>query len=302
MQSDNTLPRFKTEAGRRSYFEAYDTAFAMWPVASETLDIPTELGMTRVVASGPRDGPPLILLHSLAATALVWRPNIAALSRRRRCYAVDVIGQPGRSTALRPIDEATDYVAWLNQLMDGLGVSSAAFVGCSFGAFLAAQQALLASERVGRVALIGPPGVFAAMSWRVALSMRTGRLRRRLRALLGRPEPSAAATLHAGSAPVHAEDAAWRRLMALTIAEAPALSVTATRVFSRAELARISRPMLLLLGEYERLYDPAETLRRARALKPGLEAEIVPGADHIAALAQPELVNARLLRFLDGLP
>jgi pimeloyl-ACP methyl ester carboxylesterase len=138
------------------------------------------------------------------------------------------------------------------------------------------------------------------MPWRVALLMRTGRLRRRVRKLLGRPEPSAAATLHAGAAPVHAADSPWRRLMAITMAESPQLTVTDTRVFSRAELARIAAPMLLLIGEYERLYDPAETLRRARALKPGIEAEMVLGADHIAAMAQPDWVNARVLRFLSS--
>jgi pimeloyl-ACP methyl ester carboxylesterase len=58
--------------------------------------------------------------------------------------------------------------------------------------------------------------------------------------------------------------------------------------------------MLLLIGEYEQLYDPAATLARARRLKPGLEAELVPAADHIAAMAQPEWVNARLLAFLGG--
>lgn len=299
--ADDTLPRFKTEAGREKYLNAYAEALAAWPVPFDELEVSTALGATHVIASGTADGPPLILLHSLAATALVWRPNIAALSRRRRCYAVDVIGQAGRSPAVRPVAGPGDYVPWLNQLMDGLGIARAPIVGCSFGAFLAAQQAMLAPDRVERAVLIGPPGVFAGMSLRVSLSMRTGRLRRRLRRLFGRPEPSTAATLHAGAAPVRPEDGPWRRLMAVTMAEGPALSVSNTPVFTRGELARIAGPMLLLVGEYERLYDPTETLRRARALKPGLDAEIVPGADHIAAMAQPDWVNARVLRFLgDG--
>jgi len=58
--------------------------------------------------------------------------------------------------------------------------------------------------------------------------------------------------------------------------------------------------MMLLVGEYEQLYEPATTLKRARRLKPGIDAEIVPGADHIAAMAQPEWVNARLAAFLAG--
>ncbi|HEX3406331.1 MAG TPA: alpha/beta hydrolase, partial [Caulobacteraceae bacterium] len=62
----------------------------------------------------------------------------------------------------------------------------------------------------------------------------------------------------------------------------------------------ITAPMLLLVGEYEQLYEPAATVKRARRLKPDIEAEIVPGADHMAGMAQPDWVNARLARFLAG--
>jgi pimeloyl-ACP methyl ester carboxylesterase len=32
----------------------------------------------------------------------------------------------------------------------------------------------------------------------------------------------------------------------------------------------------------------------------GIQVQIIPEAHHITALAQPELVNARLLKFFDG--
>ena len=294
-----TFPRFKTDEGRARYLAAYEAVLADWPVAFEALQIETELGPTQVIASGPAGAPPLMLLPSFAGTALVWRPNIAALSAGHRCFAVDVIGQPGLSLARRRLDAPDDYAPWMARLLDALGVSRAAYVGCSFGAFLAARQALWAPERVDRVAMIGPPGVFAAMSWRVALTMRTMRLRRRIRRLLRQPEPDARG-LHARGAPQHPADDGWRRLMGLTMAESPDVSVTVTPVFTAAELKAITAPMLLLIGEYEQLYDPAATLKRARRLKPGLDAELVPAADHIAAMAQPDWVNARLLAFLGG--
>jgi pimeloyl-ACP methyl ester carboxylesterase len=299
---DTSYPRFKTEAGEARYLAAYEAALKDWPVPFEELDIPTALGPTHVIASGPgpsqAGAPPLILLPSFAGTALSWRPNIAALSQARRCYAVDVIGQPGKSRAIRRIEGPDAYAPWLAELLDALGVARAAFVGCSFGGFLAARQALATPQRVERVALIGPPGVFAAMSWRVGLTMRTARLRRRLRRLLGDKRPPNARSLHARAAPQHPEDDGWRALMGVTMAESPEVSVTQTPVFTRAELARIAAPMLLLIGEYEQLYDGAATLRRARQLKPGIEAELVRGADHIAAMAQPDWVNARLAAFL----
>jgi pimeloyl-ACP methyl ester carboxylesterase len=39
-------------------------------------------------------------------------------------------------------------------------------------------------------------------------------------------------------------------------------------------------------------------LKLAQQRMPGLEGAIVPGADHIAAMAQPDDVNERILRFL----
>jgi pimeloyl-ACP methyl ester carboxylesterase len=299
-ETAETYPRFKTEESRARYLAAYEAALADWPVPYEALDIPTRLGPTHVIASGPRHAPPLILLPSLAATALVWRPNIAALSRARRCYAIDVIGQPGRSLASRRIEEPGEYAPWLVEVLDRLEVAKAAFVGCSFGGFLAARQALASPERVERVALIGPVGVFAAMSWTLVLRMRTMPLRRRLRRLLGDVRPPKPAALHARAAPQHPEDDAWRRLMGVTLGERPELTVTQAPPFSRVELGRIAAPMLLLVGEYEQAYEPHGALKRARRLKPDIEAELVPGADHIAAMAQPDWVNARLAAFLGG--
>jgi pimeloyl-ACP methyl ester carboxylesterase len=299
-EAGDTYPRFKTEAGEARYQAAYDAALKGWPVPYEALRIETQAGETYVLASGPADAPPLMLLPSFAGTALSWRPNIAALAERHRCYAVDVIGQPGRSVARRRLAAPDDYAPWMAELLDGLGIARAAFVGCSFGGFLAARQALWAPERVDRVAMIGPPGVFAAMSWRVALTMRTARLRRRVRRWLGDKRAPNARALHAARAPQHPEDDAWRALMGVTMAESPEVSVTQAPVFTAAELRTITAPMLLLVGEYEQLYEPAATLARARRLKPGIEAELVPGADHMAGMAQPDWVNARLAAFLGG--
>ena len=297
-EAEATWPRFSDEASRARYLAAYDAAAKHWPAPLEDLTVPTRLGPTHLIAAGSVDAPPLILLHSLAATALVWRANIAALSKTWRVYAVDVIGQPGKSVAHRRLRERSDYAEWLDDILDHLGVRRAPLVGCSYGAFLAASQAVLTPERVERLVLIGPPGVFAAMSSMLALRMRASGLERRLRRAMGDRRPPDATRLHPAAAPRHAADDGWRRLMGVTMAEAAELSLIKTEVFSRAELRRISAPTLLLLGEYEQLYEPEATLERARRLMPDIQAELVPGADHIAAMAQPDWVNARIIAFL----
>ncbi len=71
-------------------------------------------------------------------------------------------------------------------------------------------------------------------------------------------------------------------------------------VLSDAELGAIQAPTLLLIAEHEILYEPHSTLRTAMTRMPGLEGEIVLGAHHLAAMAQPDAVNARIAEFLQA--
>ncbi|MFI4935010.1 MAG: alpha/beta fold hydrolase [Caulobacterales bacterium] len=274
---------------------AYDAVLGAWPVGYEELDVPTRLGPTHVVVSGDPAAPPLVLLPSFAGTATVWRLNVEALSHRYRTYAVDVIGQPGKSRASRRLRSRRDFARWFEDLLDSLGVQRASIVGCSFGAFLALSQAALTPERVERVVMISPAGTFVGLSWRFALIMRTAPLLRRLRRLLGDRRAPDITDLGPRRPP---RDALWRTLISVTMAEAPKVSVINAPVLSRSELRRVRAPILLLIGERETLYDPQATIALAQARVPGLEAAIVPNADHIAAMAQPDDVNARILAFL----
>ena len=69
-------------------------------------------------------------------------------------------------------------------------------------------------------------------------------------------------------------------------------------MFSKTQLWAIRAPTLLLIGDRERLYEPHATLKLAQERMPGLTGAIVPDADHIAAMAQPDDVNKRIIRFL----
>src|SRR5690606_15033670 len=88
---------YTSQAGARAVEETYRRLLAGWPVPAEHLRVPTREGETFVVASGPPDAPPLVLLHGSGSNASMWAPDVAAWSERFRVYAVDVIGEPGRS-------------------------------------------------------------------------------------------------------------------------------------------------------------------------------------------------------------
>src|SRR5215510_8448387 len=94
---------FKTPEGEAAYLEAYDAAMKLLPVSYEEMTIQSRFGLTHVVISGPKDAPPLVLLHGYMATSTMWSPNIEDFSKEYRVYAVDVMGQPSRSIPDEPI-------------------------------------------------------------------------------------------------------------------------------------------------------------------------------------------------------
>lgn len=290
---------FKTEAAEARYRAAYDAVLAKWPVAYEAITVPTRLGATHVIASGPEDAPPLVLLHAAMATATVWRPNVEALSEHFRVYAVDVVGQGGRSVASRKIDSRRDYADWLNELFDGLGIARASLVGNSYGGFLALSQAALAPERVDRVVLISPPGLVSYMPVfrSMIYMMLTGTLRRAFGAA---PRKTDLVTLIAHPVGFNEEDKDWLALGRQLMDGSQRINMILPAVFSDAELGSIQTPTLLLIAEHEILYEPHATLRSAMTRMPALEGEIVPGAHHLAAMSQPDVVNARIVSFLQA--
>jgi pimeloyl-ACP methyl ester carboxylesterase len=68
-------------------------------------------------------------------------------------------------------------------------------------------------------------------------------------------------------------------------------------VFNDEELHRIQIPVLMLIGDQDRL-NPPQAIERARRLVPDIEAEIIPHAGHFLSMEQPGCVNARVLKFL----
>jgi pimeloyl-ACP methyl ester carboxylesterase len=295
------LPEFFTsEEARNRYMAAYEAALQSWPVDHEELEIPTSMGPTHVIASGSSDAPSLILLHAAFATAVVWRPNVEALSRDFRVYAIDIVGQGGKTVTSRRMESRQDYADWLSEVFDGLGVEKASIVGNSYGGFLALNQASLTPERIDKVVLISPAGVYFSMvpfMGRMAFQGLAGPFRR----LLGGESPGKLdiSFLLGKKGHFNPDDRYWLALgEQLLDGSVRPRNMIMPSVFPKGELGAIEAPTLLLVAEYEILYEPHGSVRLARERMPRLEAEIVRGAHHLAAMAQPDAVNTRIIQFI----
>ncbi|MFJ9743306.1 alpha/beta fold hydrolase [Streptomyces sp. NPDC101166] len=270
-----------------AFDRAYDELLARWPEFTEERDVATPYGRTRVHVYGPPDGSPLVLLPGGSATGLAWFANAPALGERHRVYAVDLVGDAGRTERQgAPLKNADDLTAWLDALLDGLQLARTHLCGHSYGAWLAVRYALHAPQRVDRLALLDPTQVFAGF--------RLGYLLRALPTLLRPTEARARAFLAwetAGTRP----DRTWQRLYALAVTVPDRTFVTG----GRPRAAGLRMPVLVLLGERSRAHDVAKVADRARRTLPRGEVALLPGATHHSLpLTEPQRLNDLLTDFL----
>ncbi|MFH8407645.1 alpha/beta fold hydrolase [Streptomyces sp. NPDC018019] len=260
---------YKSMSGAREIQRRYEEALDGWPVPAERIRVPTREGETFVIASGPPDAPPVVLLHGAGANATMWQGDIATWSRHFRTYAVDVIGEPGLSAPSRPPLASDAYALWLDDVLDGLGIAAASVVAASLGGWLALDYAVRRPHRVTRLALLCPGGLGKQ---RIGLLFKTlllrpfGRrgMRRSARAATGLDSPSAGPVLDQ---------------VVLTFTHFKPRTEQLP-VFPDDALRGLDVPVLLIAGTRDAMFDTAGTARRVRACVPHATVRILPGVGH----------------------
>lgn len=155
-------------AGLEKYLEAYDTEFDQFPTPEDTLDVRTDFGIVRVyrfagtgdAAQDDQPTAPLVLLPGRSSGSPVWTSNLPHLLPIGDVYALDLLGEPGKSVQERPITSDADQAAWLEQTLAGLSEDRFHLVGMSFGGWSAMNLARHSEEHLASITLLDSPYVF----------------------------------------------------------------------------------------------------------------------------------------------
>jgi pimeloyl-ACP methyl ester carboxylesterase len=279
---------WKSPAGAAAVRERYRAFLEHWPVPNAQQTLPTRHGETFVVASGPKDAPPLVLLHGSASNSAMWMGDVGVWAQRFRVYAVDMIGEPGLSADGRPSLASGAYETWLQDVFDALGLTRAALVGISLGGWLALDFATRRPQQVSALVLLAPGGVGEhrnVLLWAAPLLLLGPWGRRLVTRRIAGPQP-------AGPASPAAQ--AFGEFMQLIFANFRPRSERLPR-FSDEALGRLSMPVLCVLGAQDAMIDSAGTRDRLVCNAPNAEIRWLPDAGHFLRSQ-----TAPIAAFLEG--
>ncbi|MEU8263777.1 alpha/beta fold hydrolase [Micromonospora sp. NPDC048999] len=276
---------YTSDDGARVLLQQYTAFLEQWPVPAERLQVSTRQGETFVMASGPKDASPLVLLHGSGANAAMWTDDVALWARHFRVYAIDVIGEPGLSAPSRPALNSDAYALWLDDVLDALNVGRAAFMGTSLGGWLALDYAIRRPKRVDRLALRCPSGIGRQKVGVILASL----------FLLPFGDWGRRTTLKLalGPAPAHAAATAQERAFGeyvMLIHKYFRPRREKLPVFADSDLAALSMPVQVTVGGRDRLIDSHDTRRRLQQAAPRVSVTFIPEAGHLLKnQAQPVL-------------
>ncbi len=271
------------------HMKIYDAKVEQWPTPYEDIYVDTSWGTMHVIASGPEDGPPVLLLNAAAMSAWSWVYNVGALNEHYRTYAIDTLGEVGKSELNDPTKYPPNGKAYADlhvEISDALGIEKAYVVGASFGGYMATSYALYYPERVEKVALLGPMGMTPETA-KTALKIMFVQL------YPLKPIQNNTVKWALGDDPyVLKETEDWFRIVLTDTVPRESRPVT----FTPAQLQSLEVPVLLVIGTRDALTGDPEAVKALANNTPDIQIEVLDSG-HLIGVEHAEKSNELILEF-----
>jgi len=260
-------------------------------------DVEHSHGM-HVVHDGPRQAPPLLLIHGSGASGASWGPVVGALAGHHHVIRVDLPGC-GQSPPA-PSYDVPEQAGRVAVLLDDLGLRRITLAGHSSGGYVATALAEKRPELVGSLTLISTgPSLDALLPQpfilRALLAPPLGPLLwpRRSDAMIRKGISATTAR------PVDIPGDAVADLKNITYrAFRNVLRCNAAYVAERSvpeRLADLDVPVLVIFGAADPRYEPSSAHQYDAV--PNARVEMLPGVGHMPIIEAPETTSELLLGF-----
>lgn len=269
----------------------YDSKLSRWPAPYECIYVPTQFGETHIVVSGSQDAPPLILLHAMGVNATMWLPNILELSQNFRTYAVDTIGDLGKSK-LYQLEKyprnGQAYSNWMEEVFEKLGIQEAPVVVSSMGGWVGLNFAIHAPQRVKKLVLLSPQGMSANLEVLIRL----------FSVIFFPTESNKESFVRWTLGENELANEAFAEYL-LTVMNLKCRGKIGTPMkLSKEKLEKVIAPTLLFVGKNDPTFHSQKDIDRAIKAIPNIHVEVMSGTGHMMNTENPEFVNNRIFKFL----
>ncbi len=149
------MKQYRSKKAGMNIIRTYDELVKEWGIPAEELYVETRYGKTHVLAAGNPEGKPVILFHGVGDdSALMWVYNAKKLGEQYMLYAVDTIGGPGKSECGEKYTKEFNDTYWIDDIMKGLKLDKASFIGVSHGGYLVQMYTAFRPEKVDKAIAI----------------------------------------------------------------------------------------------------------------------------------------------------
>jgi len=283
---------YKSPEGEAKVLSLYDKALAKLGLEFEETTVNTRFGDTHIIITGPKEAPPLIILqggNTVSPVTLSW---FLPLTKEYRVYAPDTIGHPGKSIQNRVSPADDSFGKWVVDILDGLRIERAAFIGPSYGAGIILRTAAFAPERISKAVLFVPSGIATGSISRMVFKIIIPMFMYQLFPTDKR--------LHKAVSPMFSGD-----VDEITVEVTGAvylhvkLETKMPRLATKEELMGFKAPILVLAGEKDIFFPADKILPRAKEIIPNLiAAESLQESGHFPSMKTLYYINDRIRKFL----
>jgi len=221
-----------------------------------------------------------------------WVPFLDRLAETRTVIVPSLPGFPGGDRGHGVLDTHLDWVLAAREVIDKAGLAGADLVGSSVGGSFAAEVAAIWPDKVKRLVLIAPFGLFddkdaATDPWAQKADDVAG---------LMTANPDTYKKLKEMPSGVNSIEWPIEQTRAAEAAARIFWPLGNTKLERRLPL--IKAPTLILWGENDRLMPRSYAVTIADAIKARTETKVIAGAGHLAELDKPDEVAAAILAFM----
>ena len=263
------------------------------------LDLPG--GEVQAVEHGPREAPPIVLIHCFSCAIDWWDGMVPLLARDHRVVAVDLLGHGGSEkpgSGYTPGNQA-EVVA---EALERLGVQDATVVGHSLGGSVGVALTEQSPDLVDRLVIIDMPpdnsygdlGFIAGLAFQPVLGEALWRIK---------PDFSVRDGLQVAFAPDYDVPDAFvedvKRMTYTAYDDSPGGNEGFLEEMSLDQRMKgTGKPLMVLMGAEEQIVDdPQRALDQYAQGDPGAKTHLVPDAGHSPNVERPAFTAALILQF-----